>query len=50
MLGTGYRVALDHLSDEQKARVRERTLATLRTESIDQIKADVVYSVATSPR
>ena len=49
VLGTGYRVALDHLSDDQTARVRSRTIATLRTDSIDQIKADVVYSVAHKP-
>jgi SAM-dependent methyltransferase len=46
VLGTGYRVALDHLSDDPRDRVREHTLATLRSESIDQITADVVYSVA----
>ena len=49
MLGTGYRVALEHLSSDQTARVKERTLATLRTGSIDQITADVVYSVAHKP-
>ncbi len=49
VLGTGYRVALDHLSDDRKARVRQRTLATVRTQAIDQITADVVYSVAHKP-
>ncbi len=49
VLGTGYRVALEHLSSDQTARVKERTLATLRTGSIDQITADVVYSVAHKP-
>ena len=49
VLGSGYRATIDALSQEQQDLVRRRVLGKLRSDGIESVRTDVVFSTARRP-
>jgi len=50
VLGTGYRAAIDALSQQQRTQVHRGLLSELQSRNLTIIRADVVFGTANRPR
>jgi ubiquinone/menaquinone biosynthesis C-methylase UbiE len=49
ILGSGYRATVDALSPDDREKVRTAALNAIKVEQIREIRADVIYSIASKP-